>query len=72
MIPEAGGVWTLAAVERLVAEHGGGFPELEGELTLYADSFREVAAADGSLPSGVGVVLEDVFAPLIERARLRG
>ncbi len=63
------GEWTLADVERLVAEHGHAFPELHDELGIYLDSFRSVAGADGRLPGDVDLVIEDVFAPLIERAR---
>lgn len=63
------GQWTLADVERLLAEHGHAFPELQEELEIYLDSFRSVAGADGRLPGDVDLVIEDAFAPLIERAR---
>jgi capsular polysaccharide biosynthesis protein len=70
--PEAGGDWTTGGVERLLREFGGEYPERADELRLYADSFREVAEPDGTLPPGITVVVEDVFADLIRRARLRG
>jgi hypothetical protein len=63
------GEWTVADVEQLLADQGDGFPELREELEIYLDSFRTVAADDGRLPGDVGFVIEDVFAPLIERAR---
>ena len=62
------GEWTVGDVERLLAEHGDAFPEQREELEIYLDSFRSVAAADGQLPGDVDLVIEDVFAPLIERA----
>ena len=65
------GEWTVGDAERLLAEHGAAFPELREELEIYLDSFRSVAAADGRLPGDVDLVIEDVFAPLLERARRR-
>lgn len=66
------GEWTIADVEQLLAEQGDAFPEQRDELEIYLDSFRSVAAPDGRLPGDVDLVLEDVFAPLIERAIGRG
>jgi capsular polysaccharide biosynthesis protein len=63
------GAWTLADVERLLAEQGPAFPELLDELRIYLESFRDVAEPDGRLPGGVEAVMEDIFRPLIERAR---
>jgi capsular polysaccharide biosynthesis protein len=63
------GEWTVADVERLMAEQGDAFPELREELEIYLDSFRSVAGPDGRLPGDVDLVIEDVFAPLIDRAR---
>lgn len=63
------GEWTVGDAERLLAEHGDAFPELREELEIYLDSFRSVAAADGRLPGDVDLVIEDVFAPLLARAR---
>ena len=63
------GEWTIADVERLVAEQGQAFPERREELELYLDTFRGVAAPDGRLPGDVELVLEDVFGALIARAR---
>ena len=63
------GEWTVADVEQLLAEHGDAFPEQREELEIYLDSFRGVAGPDGRLPGDVDLVIEDVFAPLIERAR---
>ena len=63
------GEWTLADVEQLLAEHGAAFPERREELEIYLESFRGVAEPDGRLPGGVELVIEDVFAPLIARAR---
>lgn len=63
------GEWTVADVERLLAEQGHAFPEQQEELEIYLDSFRSVAGVDGRLPGEVDLVIEDVFAALIERAR---
>lgn len=63
------GGWTVSDVERLLADQGDAFPEQREELEFYLDSFRSVAGPDGSLPGDVDLVIEDVFAPLIDRAR---
>lgn len=63
------GEWTVGDAERLLAEHGDAFPELREGLEIYLESIRSVAAADGRLPGDVDLVIEDVFAPLLERAR---
>ena len=68
VLPEPG-AWTIGDVERLLAEQGPVFPDRLAELQVYADTMRDVAGPDGSLPSGVEVVVEDVFADLIARAR---
>ena len=62
------GEWTVADVERLLAEQGPAFSERSEELELYLDSFRTVADADGRLPGDVDLVIEDVFAELIARS----
>lgn len=67
-LPERG-AWTIGDVERLLAEQGPAFPDRLAELQVYADTMREVAGPDGSLPPGVEVVVEDVFADLIARTR---
>jgi capsular polysaccharide biosynthesis protein len=61
--------WTVGDVERLLAEQRHAFPERLEELGYYLDSFRAVAGADGRLPAGVEVVVEDVFAELLARSR---
>ena len=63
------GEWTVGDVERLLAEQGDAFPEQREELDLYLDSFRSVAGPGGRLPGDVDLVVEDVFADLIRRAR---
>jgi hypothetical protein len=63
------GEWTVGDVERLLAEQGDAFPEQREELELYLDTFRSVAGPDGRFPGDVDLVLEDVFADLIQRAR---
>ena len=63
------GDWTVADVERLLAEQGPFFPARREELELYLDTFRSVAGPDGRLPGDVDLVLEDVFADLIARSR---
>jgi capsular polysaccharide biosynthesis protein len=63
------GEWTVADVEQLLAQQGDAFPEQREELEIYLDSFRSVAGADGRLPGDVDLVVEDVFAALIDRAR---
>jgi capsular polysaccharide biosynthesis protein len=67
-VPRAG-EWTVADVERLLAENGDAFPERREELEFYLDSFRSVAGPGGRLSSDLEPVIEDVFGPLIERAR---
>lgn len=62
------GEWTVADVERLLAEQGLAFPEQREELEIYLDSFRSVAGPDGALPGDVDLVIEDVFADLIARS----
>jgi len=66
-VPPAG-EWTVADVERLLAEQGDAFPERREELELYLDSFRSVAGPDGRLSGDLELVIEDVFGPLIARA----
>jgi capsular polysaccharide biosynthesis protein len=63
------GEWTVADVERLLAEQGDAFPERREDLEIYLDSFRSVAGSDGRLPGDLELVIADVFGPLIERAR---
>ncbi len=63
------GEWTIADVERLLAQEGPEFPELVEELGWYLDSFRGVAGAGGRLPVGVEAVIEDAYGPLLARAR---
>ena len=63
------GEWTVGDVERLLADQGPAFPDLREELGFYLDSFRDVAGPDGRISGGVEAVLEDVFRPLLERAR---
>lgn len=63
------GEWAVADVERLLLEQGDAFPEQRQELEIYLDSFRSVAGPDGRLPGDVGLVIDDVFAALIERVR---
>ena len=43
--------------------------EQREELDVYLDSFRSVAGPGGRLPGDVDLVVEDVFADLIRRAR---
>ena len=62
------GEWTIADVERLLAQEGPGFPEQVDELGWYLDSFRGVAGPEGRLPAGVETIVEDVFADLLARA----
>ena len=63
----ARGAWTIGDVERLLAEQGPAFPDSLAELQVYADTMRDVASPDGSLPPGVEALVEDVFADLIAR-----
>jgi hypothetical protein len=62
------GAWTIADVERLVAEQGPAFPERMEEIELYVDTFRSVAGPDGRLPGDVDLVIEDVLGDLIARS----
>lgn len=67
--PPRAGEWKVADVERLLAEHGDAFPDRREELALYLDSFRGVAAPDGTLPPGVESIVLEEFGGLIARAR---
>jgi len=62
------GEWTIADVERLLAQEGPRFPEQLDELGWYLDSFRGVAGPEGRLPGGVETIVEDVFADLLASA----
>lgn len=62
------GQWTIADVERLVAEHGDAFPERREEIELYTETLRSVAGPDGHLPGDLDLVIEDVYAELIARS----
>lgn len=62
------GAWTIADVERLVAEQGPFFPQRQEEIELYLETFRSVAGAEGRLPGDVDLVIEDVYADLIARS----
>ena len=62
------GAWTIADVERLVAQQGPFFPERQEEIELYLETVRSVAGADGRLPGDVDLVIEDVYADLIARS----
>ena len=62
------GEWTIADVERLLAQEGPRFPERVDELGWYLDSFRGVVGSDGRLPGGVEAIVEDVFGDLLARA----
>lgn len=66
--PESG-EWTVADVERLLAEQGDSYPERQEELGVYLSSFRDVAGPDGRLPGGVQGLVEEVFEGLLEAAR---
>jgi capsular polysaccharide biosynthesis protein len=70
-VPPEPGEWTVADVERLLAEQGGAFPERRDDFDLYLASFRDVAGSDGRLPGGVEAILEEEFAELIELAHGR-
>ena len=63
------GEWTIADVERLLAQEGHSFPELVEELGWYLDSFKGVADEGGRLPVGVEAVIEDAYGPLLARTR---
>jgi len=62
------GEWTIADVERLLAQEGPRFPEKLDELGWYLDSFRGVVGPEGRLPGGVETIVEDVFADLLASA----
>ena len=62
------GEWTVADVERLLAEQGAR-SRTEGGARALPRLLPGVAGPDGRLPGDVDLVIEDVFAPLIERAR---
>lgn len=62
------GEWTIADVERLLTQEGPRYPDRVAELAWYVETFRDVAEADGRLPGGVDIVVEDVFGDLIASA----
>jgi hypothetical protein len=55
--------WTLAELERLVAEHAVEFPERVEEWRAYLSSLPDVADPAGRLPSSLDPLLDEVFAP---------
>lgn len=66
----AGGVWNVRALEELVAEHAGEFPERVEEWSFYLESLRDFAAPGGSLPPSFDALVDEVFADLLDRRRL--
>ncbi len=59
--------WNLDALEGLVREHGGAHPARYEEWTTYLFFLREHAASDGTLPRSFDPLVNEVFAPLVER-----
>lgn len=57
--------WSLAEIERAVAQRGGEFPDRIEEWQFYLQSLREHADPSGRLPVSVDWLLRDVFGPLL-------
>ena len=59
----------ISALERVVEGRGHEFPDRVDEWRAYLVSLRTVAETDGTLPTNVHGLLQDVFEPLLERRR---
>jgi hypothetical protein len=59
--------WSLDALENVVRERGGADPAQREKWMTYLFFLREHAAPDGSLPPSFDALVNEVFAPLVER-----
>lgn len=60
-----GGSHNLTALERLVDERGGAYPDRAEEWSSYLYFLRDYASADGSLPASFDALVEETFGPLL-------
>jgi hypothetical protein len=56
------GGWTIPALEQLVAERGGAFPDKVEEWRYYIVFLSEHADPNGALPASFDYLVEDAFA----------
>jgi O-antigen ligase len=66
--PAESGAWPLTELERLVAQHGSEHPDLVEEWRYYLRYLRDFSNPDGTLPSSFDALVDEVFAPLLDRA----
>ena len=59
------GSYNLMALERLVEERGGEFPDRVEEWTSYLFFLRDYAAADGSVPASFDWLIGETFADVL-------
>jgi capsular polysaccharide biosynthesis protein len=57
--------FTIQALEHLVEQRGGQFPDQVEEWRYYIVFLREHAGADGALPASFDYLIEDTFADLL-------
>jgi hypothetical protein len=59
------GAYNLLALERLVEERGGEFPDRVEEWTSYLFFLREYASSDGTVPASFDWLIQDTFSELV-------
>jgi O-antigen ligase len=62
------GAWPLTELERVVAERGSEHPDLVDEWRYYLRYLRDFSNPDGTLPASFDALVDEVFAPLLDRA----
>jgi hypothetical protein len=63
--PDEAGAYNLLALERLVEQRAGDYPERTEEWASYLFFLRDYAAADGTVPAGFDWLIQDTFAELV-------
>lgn len=59
------GAYNLVALERLVEERGGEFPDRVEEWMSYLFFLRQYASSDGTVPSSFDWLIQDTFSELV-------
>ena len=63
--PAGGGRWNLFALQRLVDERGGEYPDRFEEWASYLYFLREYAEPDGTVPASFDWLIEETFTELV-------